>query len=180
MKYVTRLQTASLFNDAKPFGLFTCVKVGLLSAAGPLVIGLLFVIVWSICVPTMEWTATGYKAWNEGSGARLAFTLGLFLIELPFAVGLGILLSYRRVTSYGGAGLTGAKVAACLSIPPMTGLGCLICLASRVHNVMTARAFAEMVGLALVLLTKEVAAGVSCGVIAAANVRRLNRLSQSG
>src|SRR5207244_8864947 len=96
----------------------------------------------------------------------------------PFVVGLGILLSYQGVTSYWGAGLTGAKVAACLSIPPLVGLGCLICLASGGHNVVTAQDFAGMVGLALVVLTKEVAAGVSWGVIAAANVRRLNRVSE--
>jgi len=161
------------------FALSGCVRVGLLSAAGPLAIALLFVVVWSSCVPTMEWTATGYKEWNADSGTRLGFTLGLLLVELPFAVGLGIVLSYRGVNSYWAAGLTGAKVAACLSIPPLAGLGCLICLASRGHNVMTAQDFAHMVRLALVLLTKEIAAGVSCGAITAANVRRLNRLSQT-
>ena len=180
MKYAAHLQTPGLLTDAKPFGLFTCAKIGLLSAAGPLAIALLFVTVWIIYVPALDWTATGYKEWHAALGTRLGITLGLFVAELPFAVGLGMLLSHRRVTSYLAAGLTGAKVAACISNPLLAGMGFMICLASTGHNVMTVHDFAEMVGLTLVLLTKEIAAGASCGVIAAAIVRRLNRQSKPG
>ena len=176
MKHFTRLQAPGQPNDAKRFDILACAKVGLSCAAGPLAVGLLFVIVWIIGVPTLEWTATGFKPWNAAWSNRLGVVLGLFVIELPFAIGLGILLCYREVTSYWGAALTCAKIAACISIPSLAGFGCMISLASRGHNVVAAHELVEMVGEALVVLTKEVAAGVSCGVIAAANVRRLKRL----
>ena len=49
---------------------------------------LLFVVAWSLFVPEMEWTATGYRARNAALDTRLGVTLVLFLVELPLAVGL--------------------------------------------------------------------------------------------
>src|SRR4051794_37265153 len=111
-----------------------CVKTGLLCAAGPVVLALVFVSVWSLIVPELSWTANRYQPWNATYGERLGYTLSLLLIEVPFAIVLGARLHYRGVTSSWVAGWTGAKAAAWITIPFLAGLGCLSILGSLGPN----------------------------------------------
>src|SRR5215212_7110212 len=85
MNHATPIPPPELANDTKP-RLWPCVKSGLRSTAGPIVIALFFVSVWSLTIPVIFWTETGYQPWNAPYGDRFAFTLALLLIELPVAV----------------------------------------------------------------------------------------------